>query len=418
MKLLPFRCAKILFCFFCFASFARETHPQAIPYARNFTVPRAQVEQALKDLQAYSGQKLPVLDGFVATPDKPLDRYERGFYQFSIELLPGDAGGTIVRLSAKITAWYADRDVSKSGYQVLPSNGRLELDFLDRLEEKLTGKPVSSASPTSNSPQAPQPKLDLSGARAAATMAAPLPQAAQQPDEVAALRNRRIAGEKRVQQLTAELQNLQELRHTQAHPKNLIVVKKSRTPIYAKNAESSRVLFEAAANDEFEFLDEEGEWIHISISGDSRGYVRKNSVELPEGIAARLQSVAAGPEEKFPGFRIEREETGDFPGDWAPLKNKKVRIFTVQPLSQNPKETGPAARLNYCLALFEKGFREGSAANPAPEGVVVVFDAADGGIAAATSVNIQKLTSGSLKGEAFWQQGYLDPPDAFSPAPK
>jgi len=418
LKLLPFRCAKILFCFFCFASFARETHPQAIPYARNFTVPRAQVEQALKDLQAFSGQKLPVLDGFVATPDKPLDRYERGFYQFSIELLPGDAGGTIVRLSAKITAWYADRDVSKSGYQVLPSNGRLELDFLDRLEEKLTGKLVSSASPTSNSPQAPQPKLDLSGARAAATMAAPLPQAAQQPDEVAALRNQRIAGEKRVQQLTAELQNLQELRHTQAHPKNLIVVKKSRTPIYAKNAESSRILFEAAANDEFEFLDEEGEWIHISISGDSRGYVRKNSVELPEGIAARLQSAAAGPEEKFPGFRIEREETGDFPGDWAPLKSKKVRIFTVQPLSQNPKETGPAARLNYCLALFEKGFREGSAANPAPEGVVVIFDAADGGIAAATSVNIQKLTSGSLKGEAFWQQGYLDPPDAFSPAPK
>lgn len=381
-------------------------------------MPRSQVEQALKDLQAYSGQKLPVLDGFVAPTDKPLDRYERGFYQFSIELLPGDSGGTIVRISAKITAWYADRDVSKSGYQVLPSNGRLELDFLDRLEEKLTGKPVSSGSPVSTSPQAPQPKLDLSGARSAATMAAPLPQAAQQPDEVAALRNQRIAREKRVQQLTAELQNLQELQHTQAHPKNLIVVKKSRTPIYAKNAESSRVLFEAAANDEFEFLDEEGEWLHITISGDSRGFVRKSSVELPEGIAARLPSAAARPGEKFTGFRIEREETGDFPGDWAPLKDKKVSIFTVQPLSQNPKESGPTARRNYCLALFEKGFREGSAANPAPEGVVVIFDAADGGIAAATSENIQKLISGALKGDAFWQQAYLDPPDAFAPAPK
>jgi hypothetical protein len=413
-----FRFAQILLCFACLASFARESAAQAVPYARNFTVPRAQVEQALKDLQAYSGQKLPVLDGFVAPADKPLDRYERGFYQLSIELLPGDSGGSIVRISAKITAWYADRDVSKSGYQVLPSNGRLELDFLDRLEEKLTGKPVSPASPTSNSPQAPPPKLDLSGARSAATMAAPLPQTAQQPDEVAALRNQRIAGEKRVQQLTAELQNLQELQHTQAHPRNLIVVKKSRTPIYAKNAESSRVLFEAAANDEFEFLDEEGEWIHITISGDSRGFVRKNYVEMPEGIAARLPSAAAGPGEKFSGFRIEREETGDFPGDWAPLKGKKVSIFTVQPLSQNPKESGPTARLNYCLALFEKGFREGSAANPAPEGVVVIFDAADGGIAAATSENIQKLISGALKGDAFWQQGYLDPPDAFTPAPK
>jgi len=418
LKIHSFRFAKIFLFLLYLASFPRWTHAQAIPYARSFTLPRPQIEQALKDLQAYSGQKLPVLDGFVARADNPLDRYERGFYQFSIELVPGDAGTTIVRLSAKITAWYADRDVAKSGYQVLPSNGRLELDFLDRLEEKLTGKPVASASPASNAPQAPQPKLDLSGARAAAAMATPLPQSAQQPDEVAALRNQRIAGEKRVQQLTAELQNLQEIKRGQAHPTNLLVVKKSGTPIYARNAESSRILFEASANDEFEFLDGEGEWIHISISGDSRGYVRKNSVELPEGLAARLQSAAAGPEEKFAGFRIEREETADFPSDWAQLKGKKVRIFTVQVLSQNPKESGPTARLNYCLALFEKGLREGSTSNPALEGVVVIFDAADGGIAAATSANIQKLTSGALKGEAFWQQGYLDPPDAFAPAAK
>jgi hypothetical protein len=416
LKFLSFRFAKILLCMVSLALISRETRAQAVPYARNFAMSRAQVEQALKDLQAYSGQKLPVLDGFVATSDKPLDRYERGFYQFSIELLPGDSGGTLVRLSAKITAWYADRDVTKSGYQVLASSGRLELDFLDRLEEKLTGRHVASASSASNSPQAPQPKLDLSGARDAATMAAPLPQAAQQPDEVASLRNQRIAGEKRVQQLTSELQNLQELQRTQAHPRNLIVVKKSRTPVYAKSAESSRVLFEASANDEFEFLDVEGEWIHVSISGDSRGFVHRNSVDLPEGIAAKLQS-APGPEEKFIGFRIEREDSGNFPGDWAPLKGKTVKIFTVQLLSQNPKETGPTVRLNYCLALFEKGYREGSNTISAPDGVVVIFDAADGGIAAATSVSIQQLVSGSLKGEAFWQQGYLDPPDAFTAAP-
>jgi hypothetical protein len=404
--------------FSCLAAFAGGTHAQVVPYARSFPTPRPQIEQTLKDLQAYSGQKLPVLDGFVARAGNPLDRYERGFYQFSIELVPGDAGATIVRLSAKITAWYADRDVAKSGYQVLPSNGRLELDFLDRLEEKLTGKPIPATSPGSNAPQAPQPKLDFSGARGAATMAAPLPETAQPPDEVAALRNQRIAGEKRVQQLTAELQNLQEIKRSQAHPANLLVVKRSGTPIYSKNLESSRVLFEAAANDEFEFLDAEGEWIHISISGDSRGFVRRNSVQLPEALAARLQSAAASPEEKFPGFRIEREETGDFPGVWAPLKGKKVKIFTAQLVSQNAKETGPTARLNYCLALFEKGVREGTAANPAPEGVVVIFDAADGGIAAATAANIQNLTSGSLKVDAFWQQAYLDPPDAFTPTAK
>jgi hypothetical protein len=409
---------RILSSVLCLVMCACTLNAQAIPYARSFSLPRPQIEQALKDLQAYSGQKLPVLDGFVARTDNPLDRYERGFYQFFIELLPGDAGNTIVRLSAKITAWYADRDVTKSGYQVLPSNGRLELDFLDRLEEKLTGKPIPAKSPASSAPQAPQPKLDLSGARSAATMAAPLPQTAQAPDEVAALRSQRIASEKRVKQLTAELQNLQEIKRSQAHPLNLLVVKKSGTPIYAKNATGSRVLFEAAANDEFEFLDEEGEWIHITISGDSRGFVRRTSVELPEGLAARLPSSASGPGENFPGFRIERVEAGDFPGDWVPLKSKKVKIFTVQLLSQNLKETGPNARLNYCLALFEKGLGESSGGNPAPEGVVVIFDAADGGIAAATAANIQKLVSGTLKGEAFWQQGYLDPPDAFTRAPK
>ncbi|HWN75335.1 MAG TPA: hypothetical protein VNO13_06280 [Candidatus Udaeobacter sp.] len=415
---LTFRPARIIFSFFCLAIFAGGIHAQAIPYAKSFALPRPQIEQALKDLQAYSGQKLPVLEGFVARADNPLERYERGFYQFSIELVPGDAGSTIVRLSAKITAWYADRDVAKSGYQVLPSNGRLELDFLDRLEEKLTGKPIPANSPASTAPQAPRPKLDFSGARGAATMATPLPQAAQPPDEVAALRNQRIAGEKRVQQLTAELQNLQEIKRGQAHPTNLLVIKKSGTPVYAKNAENAHVLFEAAANDEFEFLDAEGEWIHVSISGDSRGYVRRGAVELPESLAARLQTSAPTPEDKFTGFRIEREEIGDFPGDWAPLKGKKVKIFTVQLLSQSPKETGPTVRRNYCLALFEKGIREGTAANPALEGVVVIFDAADGGIAAATSVNIQKLSSGALNGEAFWQQAYLDPPEVFAPAPK
>jgi hypothetical protein len=50
-------------------------------------------------------QKLPILDGFVAAGAKPLEQYERGFYQFTIEVLPGEAGATVVRLSAKITAW-------------------------------------------------------------------------------------------------------------------------------------------------------------------------------------------------------------------------------------------------------------------------------------------------------------------------
>src|ERR1700721_2690116 len=104
--------------------------PQAVPYARSFPKSAQDVEAVLKELQAYSGQKLPIVDGFVAAGDESLNQYERAFYQFSIDLLPGTAGGTIVRVTAKITAWHVDPAPWKSGYQILPSNGRLELDLL------------------------------------------------------------------------------------------------------------------------------------------------------------------------------------------------------------------------------------------------------------------------------------------------
>ncbi len=396
---------------------AATSHAQAIPYARSYAKPKAEVDRALKELQAYSGQKLPILDGFVAPVGKPLDHYERGFYQFSIELLPGDSGATLVRLSAKITAWYVDRDITKSGYDVLPSNGRLELDLLDRLQEKLTGKPVDPPATAASNVQTPQPKLDLSGVPGASSYTPP-PAIAKTPDEVAGLRNQRVLEERRVQQLTTELNNLKEIQHNQARPQNLVAVVKSGTPVYAKASEESHVLFQAAANDEFEFLDSDKGWIHIEISGDSRGYIHEASVLLPEKVAAKMAQEERGLEVRFPGFRIEREEINVFPGDWATLKGKSVKIYTVQPLSQNPKESGPAIRLDYSLALFEKGLKESSSVTPTPEGVVVIFDAADGGISAATLADIQKLTSGSLAHDAFWSQSYLDPVDAFRPATK
>jgi hypothetical protein len=385
---------------------------QAIPYARSYAKPKPEVEQALKELQAYSGQKLPILDGFVASVGKPLDHYERGFYQFTVELLPGDSGATIVRLSAKITAWYLDRDVAKSGYDVLPSNGRLELDLLDRLQEKLTGKPADPAATLQSNVQTPRPKLNLAGVPGASTYTPP-PVIAKTPDEVSTLRNQRVLEERRVQQLTTELNNLKEIQHNQAHPQNLVSVQKSGTPVYAKASEESRVLFQTAVNDEFEFLDSEKGWIHIEISGDSRGYVRQSSVLLPEKISAKMAQEDRGLETKFPGFRIEREEMGTFPGDWGSLKGKSVKIYTIQPISQNPKESGPAVRLEYSLALFEKGLKESAAVTPTPEGIVVIFDAADGGIAGATLENINKYVAGSLTREAFWSQSSLDPQDAF-----
>ena len=135
---------------------------------------------------------------------------------------------------------------------------------------------------------------------------------------------------------------------------------------------------------------------------------------MPEKIAARLESPAtASAEEKFTEFRMEREETRTFSGDWAELRWKTVRIYTVQPVSQNPKESGPAVRLNYSLALFQKGLKEAAGTNPAPEGIVVISDSADGGIAGATMAETQRMVKGEVSREAFWTQSYLDPVETF-----
>ena len=350
----------MLMFFFC-GALSNRLAAQAVPYAHSFSKSKEEVEKALTELQASTGQKLPIVDGFVVPGDQPLDRYERAFYQFTIDVLPGTASGdTIVRVSAKITAWYADRDPSKSGYQVLASNGRLELDLLDRLADKFGGKPVTSL--LKPEPQIPMPRIDLSNGSPAIPLSPrgfsppPAGTTANSPgDEITALATQRGVEEKRVQQLTAELQGLQDIQRNQAHPNNLVVVKKSGTPVMARPAEGSHILFNAAADDEFEFIDAEGDWIHVQISGASRGYIRRNEMDLPEGIAARLapEKGNAG-EEKPAAFRIEREESSKFPGDWEPLKGKTVKIYTVQPSSQEPKETGAAAKLRYAASLFKK----------------------------------------------------------------
>jgi hypothetical protein len=238
-------------------------------------------------------------------------------------------------------------------------------------------------------------------------------------EEVAALRIKREAEEKRMQQLNAELQTLQEIQRNQAHPLNLVVVKKIGTAVLARPAAGSHPLFTAAANDEFEFLEAEGEWIHVQISGVSRGYIHRSSLDLPEFIAARLKSPNGNAaNEKLDAFRVEREEIATFPGDWEVLRGKPVKIYTVQPVSQNLKETRASAKLNFAASIFQRFSADTVASASGVEGVAIIFDSADGGIIGATRANVQQMASGSLSRENFWRQCYLEPIDAFQSSAK
>jgi hypothetical protein len=137
---------------------------------------------------------------------------------------------------------------------------------------------------------------------------------------------------------------------------------------------------------------------------------------LPEIIAEHLEATAkAESAAKQAPFRVEREENSIFPGEWELLKGKTVKIYTVQPVSQDPKQTDARAKLNFAGALMQKFVEDVTPGAPTVDGVVVIFDSADGGLAGATLASILQLAKGDMAEEAFWKQCYLDPPETFQP---
>jgi hypothetical protein len=410
----------LLLCGFCLK--APEICAQAVPYARTLQHSQADVETALKDLRAYSGQKLPTVEGFVGTTDQPLDRYQRAFYQFSIDLFPNTASATIVRVTAKITAWYSDPDPAKSGYQVLLSNGRLEMDLLDRLSEKF-GVRVSLILPRGSGILAPKPKIDSAGNYLPDTSSARNPNAGaktavekSEPNETAAFREQREAEQKKMVALKAELENLQEAKHDQAHPHNLVIVRKSGTPIFAKPIEGGRVLFAAAGYDEFEYIETQGDWLHIQISGVSRGWLRRSQVEPMETHGTIVVPTDEPAMASAGGFKVIREDDEPFPGTWASLKGKTTKVYWVQPTASSTAETSAVDKREFAKGLLLRAATESTQSNS--QGVVVLFDTPDGGQVSTTFVTLQEWAAGKINDQTFWQQSSIDPPELFEPAKK
>jgi hypothetical protein len=394
---------------------------QAVPYAKTFQRPQADVEAALKELQAYSGQKLPIVDGFVGTADHPLDRYQRAFYQFTIDIFPNTASATIVRLTAKVTAWYADPDPAKSGYEVLPSNGRLEMDMLDRLSEKF-GVKSGLVLPRNANLVAPKPKIDAAGNYLPESPAPALASGGgksagnSEANETAALREQRLAEQKKMAALKSELESLQEAQHNQVHPHNLVTVKKTGTPIYAKPIEGGKVLFAAAASDEFEYIETQGEWLHVQISGASRGWLRRSQVEPMETHGTIVVPVDEPAKASAGGFKVVREDDEPFPGTWAPLKGKPTKVYWVQPATSPTAETSAVDKREFAKGLLLRAAKDSTQSNS--QGVVVLFDTPDGGQISTTFATLHAWTAGRINDQTFWQQSSVDPPELFEPAKK
>jgi hypothetical protein len=414
---------------------------QASGNERTFPQSKAAVEKALKEMQAATAGRLPVLDGFATSADHPLDRYQRGYYQSKFQVSSAASGGSIVRVSVQVTAWYTDPVAAKSGYQALTSNGRLEADLLDQLADQLGGKAGSGAGSAASAPPKPFPSQKLkspseqsSSKQSASTpdpagpvISAPMPrlpevgsglssslaQGLAEKEKAGPQTEQKKIADKDQSNLQAEAQSLEEILKNQAHPKNLVAVKKNGTAVVATASLTAKTLFLASAHDEFEMLDFNRDWVHVRISGLSRGWIWRNNLEMPESVPDSDLPTAAVPV-AADLFHVTREETAPFPGDWAPLRGKSVKIVSVEKIKESEKDTGPQLKLEFAKSVLDKDYAELAQKAQALSGIVVIFDSADGGMIAAAFPALQQWKAGKLSDAGLWHQCFFDPPETFN----
>jgi hypothetical protein len=444
----------------------QRSHAQGGGLERTFPQSKAKVEKALQGMQSATAGRLPVLDGFATSADHPLDRYQRGYYQAKFQVTAAPSGGSIVQVSVQVTAWYVDSEGARSGYQVLTSNGRLEADLLDQLADQFAGKgqqlgassttkpaprpfpsqmsgsgrpaPGQSSSAPSSSAQAstgqsateqastgqsgktpdtaeptisaPVPRLPETGGGLSSSLAQSLAE-----QEKAASQSGQKKSDADSSALRAEAESLEEILKNQSHPGNLVAVKKSGTPVVATASLTAKTLFLASAHDEFEMLDFNRDWVHVRISGLSRGWIWRDSLEMPNNVPYSEVPAAAAPGQVAAElFQVTREEQAPFPGDWAPLRGKTVKIVSVEKINDAEKDAGPQLRLEFVKSVLDKDYAELAKKPQELAGIVVIFDAVDGGMIAATFQTLQQWKAGKLSDAALWHQCFFDPPETFS----
>ncbi len=407
---------------------------------RTFPQSKAAVEKVLKEIQPASSGRLPVLAGFATSADHPLERYQRGYYESKFQVTAAPSGGSVVRVSVQVTAWYADPTNAHSGYQLLTSNGRLEADLLDQLADRLAvqASPTGTSSATAIQGTSPTSanRASKNGVSKTAeanepSISAPVPRLPEVKGGISSSlaqsltdreKNRGDSSKKSEEKgtggpLQTEAENLEEILKNQAHPKNLVAVKKSGTPVVSGASLNAKTLFLASAHDEFEMLDFSRDWVHVRISGLSRGWIWRNNLEMPESVPdADLPANPAPVPVAAELFHVSRTETALFPGDWGPLRGKNVRIVSVENTDETRKDPSPQLRLEFAKSVMDQSYTEIAQKFQDLAGVVLIFDSADGGMIAATIPTLKQWKAGSLSDAALWHQCFFDPPETFTGA--
>ncbi|HWX92759.1 MAG TPA: hypothetical protein VNY29_09015 [Terriglobales bacterium] len=376
---------------------------------RTYPVSVEVIKKSLEAVGARSG-RLPMLDGFAVGVSEG-DHYEQPYFQYRVQTTGLDGNSTRVKVEAKISAWYLDPKPSRSQYRSLQSNGRLEADLLDRLQDFLAGKSARSA---------------VAPPREPSVGSAAVPAAALQPKAVGSLQEQLdaiLAQRQAVREKVSSLQaQIGELHAKEGKPAavRLASVKRSGVGVMSRMNFGGPVLFRAQAQDEFEVISRESGWALVRLSPDSTGYIQADELNLPDGVVEKTPATAvatvaepAPTQGADPGFSVREENVRVFSGDWARLRGKKVLFVYVQARGLLADLSGDSAKLAYAKGIFESRYHVATDKSPDVEGVVVVFLGNKGGVAAATLTDIRQWVEGGLAENAFLNRCSLDPPAVF-----
>ena len=342
--------------------------------SREFPFPEASLKAALQNLGAYSGGRLPSLEGFIAGENVTSGEYQRPYYEYKIEIVPSTAGHSRVSVTAKVSAWYAGPN-GEGSYRTLESNGHLESDLLERLGEYLENK---SADP--------------------AVLQVRIQQVQKQKEDATA----------RLAQLQAQLEHLKTAPPS-ISGKEYASITKAQTPIASSPGDGSKILLKAQPEDEFEVLERRGAWLRVALESSQDGWVKGSQVRVSTPNISDQEAVSRNNTE----FSIIREMSSDFSGDLAQLKGKRALYIWARPEGSGLNLTGN--KLQFANDVFLRKYREIShASQNLVAGVVVIFLDQKGGVAAASLDDIRLFADGSLTRNAFLKKCSFDPPSAFS----
>jgi hypothetical protein len=394
----------------CGSIWPQSDNSAAVERTYPFTVDA--VQKALQQIGGFGGGKLPVLDGFVTSTDP--ERYDHPYFQYRVHLKAMDANTTLVSVEAKISALFVNQDRAHPEYQALPSNGRLESDLHDRLQQALRGTTAAPPMQQKNraAPPIPQP------AEVASTKSSSSATGAQA--QLDAILAERQSVREQAASLQTQIDQLNASDHKPANFAKVASVKRSGVGVMSRENFGGPVLFRAQAEDEFEIIQLQSGWAQVRLGSESTGYIQADELSLPAGIvekpadkpAAKAPASASVPQADL-GFSVSREDVTVFSGDWPRLKGKKVLFVYAQPRGLLSDMVNEDAKLSYAKRIFESRYRSVSQSKADVEGVVVVFLGSRGGVAAATLADIRQWIEGGLADEAFVNRCSLDPPAEF-----